>query len=82
MVITGNNEEEINDLKRKLFMEFEIKDLGNLKYFLGIEVYSSRQRIFINQTNHRLQTKEEGKLVGKLIYGSSYKNPEIPKGYE
>ena len=39
MGITGNNEEEISDLKKKLFMEFEMKDLGNLKYFLGIEVF-------------------------------------------
>lgn len=42
MVITGNIEEEIRDIKKKLFMEFEIKDLGNLKYFLGIEVLSSK----------------------------------------
>ena len=34
IVITGNNNEEISDLK-KLFIEFEMKDLGNLKYFLG-----------------------------------------------
>ena len=43
MVITGNNEEEISDLKKKLFMEFEMKDLGNLKYFLGIEVFQSKR---------------------------------------
>ena len=49
MVITGNNEEEISDLKRKLFLEFEMKDLENLKYFLGIEVYRSKQGIFINR---------------------------------
>jgi reverse transcriptase-like protein len=42
MVITGNNEEEISDPKKKLFMEFEMKDLGNLKYFLGIELLRSR----------------------------------------
>ena len=39
MIITGNNEEEISDLKKKLFMEFEMKNLGNLKYFLWIEVF-------------------------------------------
>ena len=38
MVIIGNNKEEIRELKKRLFMEFEMKDLGNLKYFLGIEV--------------------------------------------
>ena len=28
MVITGINEEDITNLKKKLFMEFEMKDLG------------------------------------------------------
>ena len=48
MVITGNNEKEIKELKRKLFMEFEMKDSGNLKYFLSIEVFQSKKGIFIN----------------------------------
>nr|GFA51950.1 putative ribonuclease H-like domain-containing protein [Tanacetum cinerariifolium] len=47
MVITGNDEEEIKRLKEGLFTEFEIKDLGNLKYFLGIEVLRSPEGIFI-----------------------------------
>ena len=42
MVITGNDEEEISDLKGKLSAEFDMKDLGNLKYFLGIEVIRSK----------------------------------------
>jgi reverse transcriptase-like protein len=49
MVITGHDEREINELKKKLFLEFEMKDLGNLKYFLGIEVLRSNKGIFINQ---------------------------------
>ena len=32
-----------------LAKEFEIKDLGRLKYFLGIEVTHSKDRIFISQ---------------------------------
>lgn len=36
MIITGNDSEEINKLKRQLFCEFEMKDLGNFKYFLRI----------------------------------------------
>ena len=46
--MTGNNEKEINELNR-LILEFEIKDLGNLKYFLGIKVLRSKKGIFINQ---------------------------------
>nr|GEW39575.1 putative RNA-directed DNA polymerase [Tanacetum cinerariifolium] len=37
MVITGNDEEEIKRLKKGLFTEFKMKDLGNLKYFLELK---------------------------------------------
>ena len=38
IVLTGDDLEEMGRLKKYLAKEFEIKDLGNLKYFLGIEV--------------------------------------------
>ena len=38
IVVTGNDDEEQQTLKGKLAKESEIKDLGVLKYFLGIEV--------------------------------------------
>ena len=38
MIVTGNDPEERRALKDYLFREFEMKDLGSLKYFLGIEV--------------------------------------------
>jgi Reverse transcriptase (RNA-dependent DNA polymerase) len=37
IIITGNNNEEINLVKQYLKNEFDIKDLGKLSYFLGIE---------------------------------------------
>ena len=36
MVITGNDEEEIEALQKYLSRKFGMKDLGALKYFLGI----------------------------------------------
>ena len=54
MIITGNDAEEIQELKQKLFLEFEMKDLGNLKYFLGIKVLRSKQGIFIHQKKYIL----------------------------
>nr|GFA25451.1 putative reverse transcriptase, RNA-dependent DNA polymerase [Tanacetum cinerariifolium] len=54
MVITGNDEEEIKRLKEGLFTEFEMKDLGNLKYFLEIEVLRSPKGIFICQKKYIL----------------------------
>ena len=41
MIITGNDDEEITDLQKHLASEFEMKNLGGLKYFLGIEVARS-----------------------------------------
>lgn len=41
IVITGNDEEEIMQIKLLLSKEFEMKDLGLLKYFLGMKVARS-----------------------------------------
>lgn len=45
IILTGDHEEEIKRLKGFLAKEFEIKDLGNLKYFLGMEVARSKKSI-------------------------------------
>jgi hypothetical protein len=34
----GDNDVDISDLKKLLKQKFEMKDLGELHYFLGIEV--------------------------------------------
>lgn len=49
IIVTGDDVEEIKMLKLQLSKEFEIKDLGRLKYFLGIEVAHSKAGIFISQ---------------------------------
>ncbi len=38
LIITRDNDEDIFDLKKLLKQKFEMKDLGELRYFLGIEV--------------------------------------------
>ncbi|KAJ9542010.1 LOW QUALITY PROTEIN: hypothetical protein OSB04_028516 [Centaurea solstitialis] len=63
MIITGNDKEEITKLKKSLFTEFEMKDLGNLKYFLGIEVLRSKQGIFMNQKKYVLDLLVETGMV-------------------
>ena len=37
IVLTGDDCSELERLKRRLGKEFEIKNLGALKYFLGME---------------------------------------------
>ncbi|KAJ8746841.1 hypothetical protein K2173_003847 [Erythroxylum novogranatense] len=59
MIITRSDVEEIHQLRRNLFREFEMKDLGGLKYFLGIEVLRSRTGIFISQRKYVLDLLAE-----------------------
>ncbi|GKA68228.1 putative RNA-directed DNA polymerase [Tanacetum coccineum] len=63
MIITGNDKEEITKLKKNLFTKFEMKDLGRLKYFLGIEVLRSKQGIFMYQKNYVLDLLAEIGMV-------------------
>ncbi len=45
LIIIGNSDADISDLKKLLKQKFEMKDLGKLRYFLGIEVIKSPKRI-------------------------------------
>ena len=43
------DEKPILDSKRKLTTEFEMKDLGTMHYFLGLEVWQKPREIMLSQ---------------------------------
>lgn len=49
IILTGNNDSGIQRIKRQLASEFELKDQGQLKYFLGMEVARTSQGLCISQ---------------------------------
>ena len=59
MIVTGNDLEERKTLQEHLAREFEMKDLGELKYFLGIEVSRSKKGIFLSQRKYALDLLNE-----------------------
>ena len=54
----------IIQLKNKMGDEFEIKDLGNLKYFLEMEVARSKEGIFVSQRKYTLDLLTKTGMLG------------------
>ena len=48
IILTESDGDEMSRLKKHLALEFEIKDLGPLHYFLRMEVTRSRMGIFVS----------------------------------
>ena len=61
IVITGNDVGKISQLKEHLCHHFQTKDLGTLKYFLGIEVAKSKEGVV-------MEAFSDPEINGKLIY--------------
>lgn len=64
IIITGDDLLEMNNLKKSLASEFETKDLGSLKYFLGMEVARSRKGIVISQRKYVLDLLKDTGMSG------------------
>ncbi|XP_070003182.1 uncharacterized mitochondrial protein AtMg00810-like [Nicotiana sylvestris] len=57
MLVTENNLQLIETAKVSLQQAFKIKDLGDLKFFLGMEYSRSNKGILINQRKYALELK-------------------------
>ena len=62
--MTRDDDVGITELKAHLQRQFQAKDLGSLKYFLGIEVARSKQGIYISQIKYALDMLEEIRMLG------------------
>jgi hypothetical protein len=80
IIVIGNDVAGIANLKQQLVKEFEIKDLGKLKYFLGIEVARSKHGIFISQQKYVLHLlKDTGMLRYKPVETPIEQNHSLEK---
>lgn len=64
IVITSNNQSGIEALKRHLSKEFDIKELGKLRYFLGVEVARSHKGLFLSQRKYVMDLLKETGMLG------------------
>ena len=52
MIVTGDDLNDIQKLKDFLSQQFEMKDLGHLSYFLGLEITHSTDGLYITQAKY------------------------------
>ncbi|KAL9252702.1 Retrovirus-related Pol polyprotein from transposon RE1-like protein, partial [Drosera capensis] len=80
IIITGDDYEGIVRLKQYLHKQFQTKDLGRLRYFLGIEVARTLKDIFISQRKYVLDTLEEAGMLSKPINSPMDPNQKLVPG--
>jgi hypothetical protein len=73
LILVCNNKDKLLQVKEKLSRKFEMKDLGDLHFFLGMEVERDRaQRLFyINQIGYL-------KEILKRFHMEDYKAIRVP----
>ncbi|KAJ0794493.1 putative RNA-directed DNA polymerase [Helianthus annuus] len=64
IIVTGNSVDEIKRVKALLSDNFKIKDLGVLKYFLGLEVVYDKSGLCLNQRKYCLELLAEFGYLG------------------
>ncbi|XP_071695605.1 uncharacterized mitochondrial protein AtMg00810-like [Rutidosis leptorrhynchoides] len=78
IVVTGNDDKEIENFKMFLKTKFQIKDLGELKYFLGIEVLKIDGGVCFSQRKYCLELiNEYGLLESKPVSAPLESNVKI-----
>ena len=73
IILTGDNTGEVERLKKVLATEFEVNDLGQMWYFLGMEVAKSRKGIIISQRMYVLDLLTETVMLGCKPSGTPIK---------
>ena len=59
IIVAGPNNEVIHEVKAFLHSKFKLKDLGPLKFFLGIEIARSKAGIVLSQRQYTFQILED-----------------------
>lgn len=74
LIVTGNDEGMCADFKSSMQSEFEMTDMGNMKFFLGVEVNQSSDGIHICQKKYTKEVLERFNMWSC----NGVKNPIVP----
>ena len=74
LIFTGNDNAMFEEFKKSMKTEFDMTDLGRMKYFLGIEVLQKADGIFITQRKSAQEILERFNMA----QCNSVHNPVVP----
>lgn len=83
LLFTGNDESMMSDFKRSMKEEFDMTDLGEMRFFLGIEVVQKADGIFICQRKYatevlmRFGMKKSNSVANPMISGQKLHKDEM-----
>jgi hypothetical protein len=64
LIITRDNDANISNLNKLLKQKFEMKDMGELRYFLGMEIIQSLKGIWLLQRQYALNKLFQYGMMG------------------
>lgn len=67
IILIGDDEPGLIDLKQKVACEFQIKDMGTLKYFQGMKFARSNKRILLTKENMSLTYSKKQHYSCKVV---------------
>ena len=74
LIFTGNDACMFESFKSSRKVEFDMMDLGKMKYFLGVEVLQTLEGIYLSQKKYAYELLEKFGLKN----ANSMKNPIVP----
>ncbi|XP_022014608.1 uncharacterized mitochondrial protein AtMg00810-like [Helianthus annuus] len=63
VIVTGNQGHKLQEFIKALNTKFALKDLGELSYFLGLEVVHMHQGLFIHQAKYATKVLEGARMM-------------------
>lgn len=63
VIVTGNNSEAVQAIISTLSTKFSLKDLGSLKYFLGIEINRFQNGLFLSQAKYTRDLLHKARMI-------------------